>query len=70
MDIFVGCFLGVFFFFQMTVQVQEPVGADMESWVGLHSLQLDFRIHIFHKAVKMALRCIFSVNSGLSGFKL
>ena len=36
-------------------------------WMGLSRLQLDFRIQIsFQKAIKMALKCILSVNSHLS----
>ena len=40
------------------------------AWVGLFSLQPDFRIRISQKAIKTGLKCIFSVISHLSGFKL
>ena len=41
------------------------------AWVGLFRLQLDFRIQtFFREAIQMALRCILSVNSYLSGFSL
>ena len=42
------------------------------TWVGLFRQQPDFRIQVFFRKqyLTMALRCVLSVNSHLSGFSL
>ena len=57
----------------VTARVPLIVTDELQSnaWMGLFRQQPDFRIRVsFGKVIKNALKCILSVNSPLSGFKL